>query len=207
MKSYYFTYGTDPDFPFCGGYTKVTANTMTDAIRLFRGKHPDRHKNTVNCAFMYREDEFVKLFYGKDIQCHEVIEEKVKPITTEEFLNGADGIRDAVDYCNIHAKTHKLITMMAQGEWTQEDCDIAAADTDCFAFSPDDVQYQKCLENSRIYHIMQEDISYALSAMRKIIDIEDRKRYYESHVKPLIDKRKTFTNSVQVAFPERIFYK
>ena len=30
MNEYYFTYGTDSAFPFCGGYTKVIAKTMKD---------------------------------------------------------------------------------------------------------------------------------------------------------------------------------
>ena len=34
MNSYYFTYGTDPDFPFCGGYTKIFANNMEEAVEF-----------------------------------------------------------------------------------------------------------------------------------------------------------------------------
>lgn len=73
MGNYYFTYGTDSGFPFCGGYTKVIAKTMKDAIRLFNERHPCRHKETVNCAFIYFEEEFKLFFKEKDMECHEVI--------------------------------------------------------------------------------------------------------------------------------------
>lgn len=73
MNEYYFTYGTDSAFPFCGGYTKVIAKTIQDAINLFSERHPCRHKGIVNCAFIYFKEEFKLLFDGKNLECHEVI--------------------------------------------------------------------------------------------------------------------------------------
>ena len=73
MRNYYFTYGTDTSLPFCGGYTKVIARNMSEAVQMFNSRHPCRHHSVVNCSYILYEDEF-KLFYkNSDAECHEVI--------------------------------------------------------------------------------------------------------------------------------------
>lgn len=61
MNNYYFTYGgCDEHQPFNGGWTVVRAETMNDAIELFNTVHKPRREYTVNCAWFYEEELFVK---------------------------------------------------------------------------------------------------------------------------------------------------
>lgn len=77
MPTFYFTYGTDPAYPFEGGWTTVIAPDRLAATALFRIYHPDRTKGIVNCADIYDEenfkstDMFVKGNFGSN--CHETI--------------------------------------------------------------------------------------------------------------------------------------
>lgn len=52
---FYFTFGSDIGFPYQNTYLIVIADNISDAIKKFRNKYPDRHDNTVNCAFWYDE--------------------------------------------------------------------------------------------------------------------------------------------------------
>lgn len=81
-KNFYFTYGTDPEFPFRYGWTRVVAEDIETAITLFQMVHPNREKsNCVNCAFYYdekfEETDMYKGVFGTDYE-HEVIELVVK---------------------------------------------------------------------------------------------------------------------------------
>ncbi len=58
QKKFYFTFGSDPGFPYQNTYIIVMADTERAAVEKFRAKFPDRHKNTVNCAFLYPEEEW-----------------------------------------------------------------------------------------------------------------------------------------------------
>ena len=72
MHNYYFTFGTDPRYPFgIDDYVKVTAPDLRSAIQIYRDHHPDRPgSHLVNCAFYYDEDEFLpmidKYYHGAD---------------------------------------------------------------------------------------------------------------------------------------------
>ena len=55
MEKFYFTFGSDPGFPYQNTYLIVYAKNLDEAIEKFRAKHPDRHLNCVNCAFFYEE--------------------------------------------------------------------------------------------------------------------------------------------------------
>ncbi len=77
MNKYYFSFGSDPAFPFQGGYLIVEAPTMQDACEVFRKYYPDRpnHTGILNCAFVYDEDDFM---YNWDwcwskAKCHEIL--------------------------------------------------------------------------------------------------------------------------------------
>lgn len=61
MPTFYFTYGTDPAYPFEGGWTTVIAPDRLAATALFRIYHPDRVKGIVNCADIYDERSFKML--------------------------------------------------------------------------------------------------------------------------------------------------
>lgn len=55
MEKWYFTFGSDPGFPYQNAYVVVMADTEKEAVGKFRAKFPDRNRNTVNCAFWYSE--------------------------------------------------------------------------------------------------------------------------------------------------------
>ncbi len=58
QKKFYFTFGSDPGFPYQNTFIIVMAGTEREAVEKFRAKFPDRHKDTVNCAFWYSEEEW-----------------------------------------------------------------------------------------------------------------------------------------------------
>lgn len=58
IEKFYFTFGSDSGFPYQKTYLIVIAETKQEAIRKFREKYPDRHKNTFNCSFVYSEEQW-----------------------------------------------------------------------------------------------------------------------------------------------------
>lgn len=54
----FYTFGTDPCFPFCGGWVEVEAPTMKEAHALFREYYPDREPGILNCSDYYTEEQF-----------------------------------------------------------------------------------------------------------------------------------------------------
>lgn len=71
MKKYYFTFGSWKKFPYHNGYLIVKASNIQEAIKKYRNKYPDIHKNTLNCSFYYSEEEWDDNNTGI---CHEIIE-------------------------------------------------------------------------------------------------------------------------------------
>ena len=55
---FYFTFGSDPGFPFQNTYIIVLAESEKAAVERFRAEYPDRHKGIVNCAFWYSEERW-----------------------------------------------------------------------------------------------------------------------------------------------------
>lgn len=78
MPRFYFTYGTDERYPFCGGWTEVSAANIYEAQELFREHHPDIHKGMLNCADyytygqMYASGMLETRNFG--YACHEIID-------------------------------------------------------------------------------------------------------------------------------------
>ena len=78
MPRFYFTYGPDEQYPFCGGWSEVIAANLSEAQGLFRGVHPDIHEHILNCADfynypqMYATGMLVTRNYGA--ACHEIID-------------------------------------------------------------------------------------------------------------------------------------
>ena len=73
MKKYFFTFGSDPQFPYSREeYVMVEADNIGQAINLFRAVHPNRpDSKCINCSLVYFEDEFLpsmleKYYGGKD---------------------------------------------------------------------------------------------------------------------------------------------
>ena len=58
FENIYFTYGSSGQ-DFSGGWTRVVATDLRQAIALFRMYHPD-HNGFIHCCSMYREDDFKK---------------------------------------------------------------------------------------------------------------------------------------------------
>lgn len=60
MKNYYFTFGSDPAYPYGqDDYVLVEAKDLDQAIHLFQAVHPNRPgSDCVNCAFWYGEERF-----------------------------------------------------------------------------------------------------------------------------------------------------
>lgn len=80
METFYFTYGTDKNFPFQGGWTEVHAAARNQAVALFRREHPDRSPGLVNCSSIYTKKQFqdkvLPLYKDGDTfwsVCHECI--------------------------------------------------------------------------------------------------------------------------------------
>lgn len=73
MKKYFFTFGSDPHFPYSREeYVMVEADNIGQAINLFKAVHPNRpNSNCINCSSVYFEHEFLpfmleKYYAGKD---------------------------------------------------------------------------------------------------------------------------------------------
>lgn len=73
LQSFYFTFGTNPKFPYKKGYLIVKAFNPNEAFAKFRAKYPDVHPNCLNCAFGYTQEEWEAIDVDMGI-CHEVIE-------------------------------------------------------------------------------------------------------------------------------------
>jgi len=78
LKLYYYTFGTDPAFPYTRGWVEVYASSQEEAHEKFRTRFPDRpgHEGTINCAFFYDQESWEHTPMAKGIPgefCHEVI--------------------------------------------------------------------------------------------------------------------------------------
>lgn len=60
LKSYYFTFGSDPLYPYQNTYLIVKARNKKEAIQKFRARHKDRVEgsNTYNAAFCYGSEQW-----------------------------------------------------------------------------------------------------------------------------------------------------
>lgn len=90
MSKFFFSYGTDPAYPFLGGWTEIEAPDRPSACKLFQIYHPNRPGSAgrLNCADIYSEDEFMdsELIDGNfGAYCHERI------TLTREILTPKDG--------------------------------------------------------------------------------------------------------------------
>lgn len=57
---FFYTFGSDPQFPFGSGeYIVIYGETELDADRKFRNRFPNRPGSScLNCAFVYNESEW-----------------------------------------------------------------------------------------------------------------------------------------------------
>ena len=58
-KNWYFTFGSDKNYPFQNGYLIVKAESIHQAIDLFKVKYPNRKDSgCVNCSFYYSQEQW-----------------------------------------------------------------------------------------------------------------------------------------------------
>ena len=60
LNSYYYTFGSDPGFPYRNGWVVVKASSREEADRKFRSRFPDRpgHEGTMNYSFCYTKERW-----------------------------------------------------------------------------------------------------------------------------------------------------
>ena len=55
MNKFFYTFSSDPQFPYKNGWIEVHAETLEEEHEKFRSRFPDRHNGIDNCASFYRE--------------------------------------------------------------------------------------------------------------------------------------------------------
>lgn len=70
VENFYFTFGSNKDFPYQNTYLVVIARNIEEAIKKFKNKYPHREgSNCINCAFYYNEKEWnegTKKYYSEE---------------------------------------------------------------------------------------------------------------------------------------------
>ena len=78
LKNYYFTFGSDPLYPYgAKDYVIVKAGAFSEALEKYKACHPNRPgSSAINCAFCYPEEEFSRFRdrYYKGVEPAEIIE-------------------------------------------------------------------------------------------------------------------------------------
>lgn len=70
MPKFFFSLGTDPKFPYEGGWIEVEAPSLGAAQAAYQEFHPNRENSScINCAFMYSEREWVNTPMAIDNDC------------------------------------------------------------------------------------------------------------------------------------------
>lgn len=78
MHKYYYTFGSDPGFPYQSGWVEIHATSRLEADKKFREHFPDRpgHEGIMNYSFCYTEERWAKLdpeHNWPGYKCHEII--------------------------------------------------------------------------------------------------------------------------------------
>lgn len=125
MKMYY-TFGTEPYFPYGEGeYIVVEAPTPELCHALFRSKHPDRCESSLNCADYYPEHEF-----------EENIRDKwFKDVDPSEYLTVVDRVSE---YDHIYYQVME--------ERLTEDAECKVNEYRQVHYNPDGLETLTCLE-------------------------------------------------------------
>lgn len=60
-NKFFFTFGSDPAYPFCMGYIIILADCAATAREVFKAYFPNRPgSNALNCAWIYTEKQFMR---------------------------------------------------------------------------------------------------------------------------------------------------
>lgn len=99
MKKYYFTFGTDPQFPY-GIHEYVVAEAVNKnmAMRMFMAKYPGPHVEIANCAFCYSEEKFEENHrnqYYKGVEPADVLQVKThEDVAALEIVDRLEWLAD-----------------------------------------------------------------------------------------------------------------
>lgn len=89
IKSFFFTFGTDPRYPFQGGWVEIEAPSRGAACDMFRAYFPDRTEGILNCAFVY-SDEFKTTGMYKGDYPDEFCHAKIRYLTENDLTEEKD---------------------------------------------------------------------------------------------------------------------
>lgn len=75
LNNYYFTFGTNEQYPYRDGYLIVKAENANDVVQKYRSRYPDIDDGIINCAFIYSEDQWMEISKNtsRNMVCHEII--------------------------------------------------------------------------------------------------------------------------------------
>lgn len=93
MAKFYFTYDTNPEFPYQGGWSEIEADSGIEAIIAFQRFHPNREGSPFyNFYFQYSEAEWksTPMMQKNDFFGHGCRERIVVTNEREKFA-GAEG--------------------------------------------------------------------------------------------------------------------
>lgn len=67
MQTFYYTFGSNPIFPYQNGWVEIKAPDRQMADNVFMHFYPQTNKNNpcLNCAFVYKEEEFKNTIMAK----------------------------------------------------------------------------------------------------------------------------------------------
>ena len=60
LEKFYFTFGASELFPYRYGWVEIDARDESSARAIFSLYYPNRTDGCLNCAFVYRADDFEK---------------------------------------------------------------------------------------------------------------------------------------------------
>ena len=63
MSSFYYTFGSDPGFPYQNGWVEVKAASRAEAHQKFRARFPDQpgHEGIMNYSYCYSQKQWTKM--------------------------------------------------------------------------------------------------------------------------------------------------
>ena len=70
LSNYYFTFGTDERYPYRGGWIQVEAESLNQAMEIFRQRFPGQTPEILNCADYYTEAQFERTAMARNGNFH-----------------------------------------------------------------------------------------------------------------------------------------
>lgn len=95
LHNYYFTFGSDPKFPFYKGYLIVKAESINVACDKFEKKYPGSLPYTINCSAYYTEDR-----RRYEAALNAITDEEKKKVFMEEWQDGRTSMKNIGEYAH-----------------------------------------------------------------------------------------------------------